>query len=188
MISHLAWFEREFALGLPVWMFPNVLERLRGTPARVESLLGGVPRERLTRRDGERWSAQEHVGHLLDLGWLDLARVTDFSEGREALTAADLRNRKTHEANHNARPLDELLAEFRAERGELVRRLEEFDEATVARAALHPRLGKSMGVVDWLFFVAEHDDHHLAAIRGLVRKFEREGGDRRGRAGQPKYL
>ena len=176
MISHMAWFEREFALGLPDWMFPNVLERLRGTPARAELLLRGLPPEVLTWRDGERWSMQEHVGHLLDLGWLDLARAEDFAAGRDPLTAADLRNRKTHEANHNARPLAELLAEFQAERAGLVRRLEEFDEATVARAALHPRLNKSMRVVDWLFFVAEHDDHHLAAVRALARKFGQEVG------------
>ena len=176
MISHLAWFEREFALGLPDWMFPNVLERLRGTPARAEFLLRGVAAELLTRRDGGRWSMQEHVGHLLDLGQLDLARVADFAAGRDVLTAADLRNRKTHEANHNARPLAELLAEFQADRAELLRLLEEFDEATVARSALHPRLGKTMRVVDWAFFVAEHDDHHLAAVRALARKFEGEGG------------
>lgn len=175
MISHLAWFEREFALGLPGWMFPNVIERLRGTPARAESLLRGVPGALLTRRDGERWSMQEQIGHLLDLGRLDLARLEDFREGREVLTAADLQNRMTHEADHNARRLGDLLAEFRSERHELVRRLEGFDEATAARSALHPRLNKPMRVVDWLFFVAEHDDHHLASVRALIRKFERDG-------------
>jgi mannitol/fructose-specific phosphotransferase system IIA component (Ntr-type) len=28
-----------------------------------------------------------------------------------------------------------------------------------------------MRVVDLAFFVAEHDDHHLAAISELIRKF-----------------
>lgn len=175
MISHMAWFEREFTLGLPEWMLPNVVERLRGTPARAENLLRDVPREWLTRRDGERWSMQEQVGHLLDLGQLDLARVEDYAAGRVVLTAADLQNRRTHEANHNARGLEELLADFRAERVRFVGLLEEFDAESVARSALHPRLNKQMRVVDFAFFVAEHDDHHLAAIRGLVRKFERDG-------------
>src|SRR5215210_7797324 len=112
----MAWFEREFSLGLPLWMLPNVVERLRGTPARAEDLLRSCPREWLTRRDGDRWSIQEHVGHLLDLGWLDLSRVEDFRLGREVLTAADVENRKTHEAHHNERAIEELLAEFRADR------------------------------------------------------------------------
>jgi uncharacterized damage-inducible protein DinB len=171
MINRGVWFERQFTLGLPHWMFPNVVERLRGTPARVEELLRGVSPDILTRRDGGRWSVQEHVGHLLDLGSLDAARVGDFTEGRETLTGADLKNTKTHEAGHNARDFDELLGEFRADRAELVRRLEEFGEETLARTALHPRLGQPMSVTDWAYFVAEHDDHHLAAMTELLRKF-----------------
>ena len=171
MVSRGIWFERKFTLGLPAWMFPNVVERLRGTPARAAELLRGVAPEILVRRDGERWSIQEHLGHLLDLGWLDAARVRDFDEGREVLTAADVKNTKTHEAHHNARRFDELLAEFRADRGELVRRLEEFDDARVARTSLHPRLNQPMSVTDWAYFVAEHDDHHLAAMTELLRKF-----------------
>ncbi|HLL74691.1 MAG TPA: DinB family protein [Pyrinomonadaceae bacterium] len=171
MVNRGVWFEREFTLGLPVWMFPNVAERLRGTPARVEDMLRGVAAEILTRRDSERWSIQEHLGHLLDLGSLDAARVLDYTEGREVLAAADLKNTRTHEANHNARGFGELLAEFRAERGELVRRLEAFDDETIARTALHPRLKQPMSVTDWAYFVAEHDDHHLAAMTELLRKF-----------------
>jgi uncharacterized damage-inducible protein DinB len=170
-VNRFIWFERKFELGLPVWMFPNVVERLRGTPARVEELTRDVPRATLTRRDGEHWSIQEHVGHLIDLGSLDLVRVADYEARRETLSAADLKNRKTHEANHNARDMAALLAEFRAERAEFVRRLDAFDDEFVERSAIHPRLQKPMRVVDFAFFVAEHDDHHLAAISELLRKF-----------------
>jgi uncharacterized damage-inducible protein DinB len=152
-------------------MFPNVVERLRGTPARVEDMTRGIARDVLARRDGERWSIQEHVGHLLDLGWLDLARVEDFRAGREVLTAADMGNRKTHEADHNSRDFADILARFRAERADFVRRLEAFDGETVARAALHPRIRQPMRPADFAYFVAEHDDHHLAAISELIRKF-----------------
>ncbi|MDQ3907686.1 MAG: DinB family protein [Acidobacteriota bacterium] len=169
----MRWFEREFALGLPQWMLPNVIERLRGTPARLEELTRGLPPEVLTRRDGDRWSINEHAGHLLDLGWLDAARVEDYRAGRDALTPADLQNRKTHEARHNERAFADILADFRRGRGEFVRNLEAFDDETASRSALHPRLNKPMRVVDFAFFVAEHDDHHLAAISELIRKFAR---------------
>jgi uncharacterized damage-inducible protein DinB len=171
MVSRMIWFERKFDLGLPVWMLPNVIERLRGTPARVEELTHTLTTDVLVRRDGDRWSIQEHVGHLVDLGWLDMARVEDFTEGREVLTAADLQNRKTHEARHNEREFAELLSQFRRERTEFVRRLEAFDDETAKRTALHPRIKQPMRVVDFAFFVAEHDDHHLAAISELIRKF-----------------
>ena len=170
-VSRRAWVEREFTLGLPAWMFPNVIERLRGTPARVEEMTRGLAREVLARRDGERWSMQEHVGHLLDLGWLDLARVEDFEAGREVLTAADMTNRKTREADHNSRDFAEVLAHFRAERAGFVRRHEAFDDEMVARTSLHPRIKQPMRPPDFAYFVAEHDDHHLAAISELIRKF-----------------
>lgn len=171
MTNRTLWFERQFELGLPLWMLPNVVERLRGTPARVAELTRDLSPDVLTRRDGESWSIQEHVGHLIDLGLLDLSRVADYEAGRDALTVADLQNRRTHEARHNERDMNDLIAEFRRERAEFVRRLEAFDEETVARTAIHPRLKLPMRVVDFAFFVAEHDDHHLAAISELSKKF-----------------
>jgi hypothetical protein len=103
MIRRIAWFERPFTFDLPVWMYPNIVERLRGTPARIADRLDSLPKEILTRRVDDKWSIQEHVGHLLDLGALDLARLEDYEARRDRLQPADLKNRKTHEANHNHR-------------------------------------------------------------------------------------
>ena len=168
MIKTIAWFERKFSFDLPVWMYPNVIERLRGTPTRLEDRLGTLRASVLTRRDGASWSIQEHAGHLLDLGALDLARLDDYEQGRENLRPADLKNRKTYEADHNARALAELLRSFREERAKFVRRLEELDEEFVQRKALHPRLNTEMRVLDFAWFIAEHDDHHLARITELI--------------------
>ena len=170
-VSRIRWFERRFTFDLPAWMYPNLVERVRGTPARLAERLDALPPDLLTRRDGERWSMQEHAGHLLDLGELDLARLEDYRDGRDALRAADLKNRKTHEADHNAAPLEQILRAFRAERAELVRQLDEFDEPFVLRTAVHPRLQQPMRLLDFVYFLAEHDDHHLAAITELIHKF-----------------
>jgi len=163
------WFERKFEFTFPAEQFPNLCTRLRGTPARLEEMLRGHPHEILTRKPPGKWSAQEHAGHLLDLEPLWLARVSDFQSGGTELTAADLQNRKTHDANHNARPLEQILAEFRKARGQLLERLESIEPQMYARSMLHPRLKKPMRLVDHLHFVAEHDDHHLAHIWELVR-------------------
>ncbi|HEX8707041.1 MAG TPA: DinB family protein [Pyrinomonadaceae bacterium] len=175
MIERVRWFERKFSFdSLPVQMYPNVVERVRGTPARLEELSRALSPELLTRRDDGRWSAQEQAGHLLDLEPLGIIRLDDYEAGRETLHAADLENRKTHEANHNAGSIENILAAFRAERMELVRRLDEYDEAFVQRSALHPRLGMGFRVLDLVFFVAEHDDHHLARISELIRAFAKQ--------------
>jgi uncharacterized damage-inducible protein DinB len=172
MLPRAVWFERKFTLDLPLEMYPNVLERVRGTPARLEDRLIKLPREILTRRDGDGgWSIQEQAGHLLDLGALDLGRLDDYAAGLDTLRAADLNNRKTHEADHNAGSIEHLLAAFRAERGEFVRHLDGFDPEQAARTALHPRLNVPMRVLDLAYFIAEHDDHHLARISELIRVF-----------------
>ncbi len=169
MVTRLPWFERQFPTGLPAHLLPVVVERLRGTPARLADRLAGVPPEVLVRRGGGAWSIQEHVGHLLDLEPLWQRRADDLAARRAELAEADLTNRRTHEANHNAARLAALLAEFRAARAGLVRRLEEFPGDGLAVAALHPRLKVPMNVVDLANFVAEHDDYHLARISELLR-------------------
>jgi uncharacterized damage-inducible protein DinB len=125
---------------------------------------------RMVRKSEGKWSAQEHAGHLLDLEPLWMARVDDFLGGRGELTAADLSNRRTHEAGHNAHGLQSILVGFRRARGELVNRVAGVDPAQFAGTMLHPRLKVPMRLVDHLFFVAEHDDHHLAVIWEMIRE------------------
>jgi len=164
------WFERKFEFTFPVEQYPNLCVRLRGTPARLQELLQDVPRERLIGKPGDKWSAQEQAGHLLDLEPLWLARVEDFVAGGDTLTAADLSNQRTHEANHNARPLAEILSEFRKARMKLMERVEGLEPELLRRTLLHPRLKQPMRLVDHLYFVAEHDDHHLARVWEMVKK------------------
>ena len=158
------WFERKFEFTFPVELFPNVIIRLRGTPARLEEILRNRPREVLIRKPDEKWSAQEHVGHLLDLELLWQARVEDFLSGAGLLSVADLSNRKTDEANHNAHDVKEIVQSFRSARSQLLDRVGSLDSAFFSRSLVHPRLKQPMRLIDHLYFVAEHDDHHLARI------------------------
>ncbi|HEY6350626.1 MAG TPA: DinB family protein [Candidatus Angelobacter sp.] len=163
-----AWFERKFDFTFPVDQYPNLCVRLRGTPARLEEIFRGISRNLLLAKPDDKWSAQEHAGHLLDLEPLWMARVDDFLADGTTLAVADLGNRRTYEANHNTRALTEILAEFRVARLRLVDRVGRFEPALFARTSLHPRLKQLMRLVDHLFFVAEHDDHHLARIWEMI--------------------
>lgn len=163
------WFERKFEFTFPVELHPNLCARLRGTPSRLEEMVRSLKHDVLVRKPGEKWSAQEHAGHLLDLEPLWLARVEDFLVGGSELTAADLKNQKTHTANHNARPVEEILRGFREARGKLVSKVESIEPELFSRSMLHPRLKQPMRMVDHLYFAAEHDDHHLAWIWALAQ-------------------
>ncbi len=162
------WFERKFEFPFPLELLPNLRARLRGAPARLEELLRGCPHSLLVSKVQEKWSAQEHAGHLLDLEPLWLARVGDYVAVSGQLTETDLTNRKTGQANHNARPLDQILGEFRAARATLLNRVEGLDASLFERAIPHPRLKTPMRLADHLYFVAEHDDHHLARMWDLT--------------------
>jgi uncharacterized damage-inducible protein DinB len=164
------WFERKFDFSFPVELYPDLCARLRGTPARIEELVRGCAGERMVRAAEGKWSAQEHAGHLLELERLWMARVDDYVAGRNELSVADLSNRGTFEANYNARALAKILADFREARLAMVDRLEGIDAALFGCTLLHPRLKEPMRLVDHLFFVAEHDDHHLAIIWEMIRE------------------
>ncbi len=162
------WTERTFRFDLPPGRFPFLLERLRGTPARVEERVPGIGAEALCRRIGNTWSAQENVGHLADIEDLHLGRLDDFEASAAVLRAADMENRRTWDANHNAVPIDELLSRFRALRSRRVARLAAWPPDRIEQSATHPRLSIPMRVIDLAYFTAEHDDYHLARIHELI--------------------
>ena len=110
------WYERQFEFSFPPDLYPNLCIRLRGTPARIEELVHKCPRGIMTSKEEGKWSAQEHVGHLLDLEPLWLKRLEDFVDGRGELSTADLSNRKTFEANYNGRAIENILADLRKSR------------------------------------------------------------------------
>lgn len=171
MIEPIAWMDRTFTFDQPVGVFPALLERLQGTPNRAASLVAGFSEDQLGARTIRGWSVKEHLGHLIDLQPLDKKRLSEFLERTEILSAADTENRLTENANHGQEPIAEILARLRVGRIELVRKLARLTAEEAAISALHPRLQVPMRLLDWVYFVAEHDDHHLAKARQAIRHF-----------------
>lgn len=131
-----------------------------------------IPVEILEIKPGGTWSIKENIGHLTDLEPLWQGRLEDFINGEKELRPTDLANRKTDEANHNAKSLDELLKNFREARMHTISLIENLDDKIIFRSALHPRLKTPMRTMDSFLFVAEHDDHHLARITEIWRGAE----------------
>ena len=136
----------------------------------MEEAVGPLPPALLRKRNAETWSIQQHVGHLADLEALFTSRLDDYDEGATTLRPADMTNQETNEANHNARKTSEVLAGFRLLPEQFVTRVESLDAAYLARLAMHPRPHVPMRVVDTMPFHAEHNDHHLARIREVIRR------------------
>ncbi|MCK4655681.1 MAG: DinB family protein [candidate division Zixibacteria bacterium] len=170
MVEMTKWIERKFNFDYPVGLFPCIVERLRGTPARLDEIVKLLSPEILTVRIDDKWSIQENIGHLIEVEALHTGRLDDYRANADVLRPADMTNKSTHRADYNSMEIDSVMSSFRKVRLDFVKQLEEMDEAAASRSARHPRLDKPMRVVDMALFAAEHDDQHIAVIMGLGRK------------------
>ena len=169
IMQNVRWIDRRFNFDFPAGLYPEMIERLRGAPARLEEYFNSTPAEILTAQDQGRWSIQENAGHLLDLDSLVAQRIDEYLAGASMLHAADMSNKKTHDAHYNDIPAATIAQSFRERRLGIVGVLERLDAEMFERTAVHPRLNVPMRLVDMLFFQAEHDDYHLTRINELKR-------------------
>ena len=169
MITQTPWIERKFEFNFPIGMFPVIIERLRGTLPHIQNIIKDKTEEELSQKVEGAWSVKEQVGHLYDLEELWYGRLEDFLSGKQTLRAANMGNIKTHNADHNKKKIEKLLEQFSSARDKLIEKVQNMDGADASLTALHPRLQQPMRLIDALFFVAEHDDHHLARIRELLK-------------------
>ncbi len=173
-MKQVEWFKREFDFSFEQNIFPSILERLSGTPARLEQKLYSLPAETLVLRINNTWTVKENVGHLTDLETLWQGRLEDILDGQPELRPTDLQNTRTTQANHDETATEKLLGEFRQAREQTLHMLGPLSEEQIFKSALHPRLKTPMRTIDLFLFVAEHDDHHLARITELVKLLEQK--------------
>ena len=170
-MAQTKWFDRKFNFDSDQNVFPAVLERLLGTPWRLEKKLEVIPFDLQIKRINNSWSIKENIGHLIDLEPLWQGRFEDIVNGELEFRITDLQNTKTTLAYHNDTPIEELLNTFQDLRTQTLGMLENIGEEIIFKSALHPRLKTPMRTMDLFLFVAEHDDHHLASITEIVKTF-----------------
>ena len=168
-MGQVKWFDRNFDFEFTQNIFPGILERLKGTPIRLEDKFRSIQPALLTKQVDNTWSIKENLGHLSDLEPLWQQRLQDIITGKTELSPTDLQNTRTTTAGHNDVTVEELLLRFRQVRTKTIHLLEPLDEASIFKSALHPRLKTPMRAMDLFLFVADHDDHHLARITELAR-------------------
>lgn len=164
------WLYRRWTFDFPAELYPAIIERLRGTPARAEELVRAVAPDTLTRSIEGGWSIQRHLAHIADLESLLTQRLDAYEQGVAVLPPADMQNEESVNADHDAVPIADVLARLRARREATISRLESYPRDFFARSAWHERLGIQKRVVDSCSFFADHDDHHFALIRSLVKQ------------------
>ena len=159
----------ELYLQLALSLFPIIFSRLEGSLFRLQAILINSDDDACSHVK-QGWTVKQHLGHLYDLEELWWKRLQEFLDRKNTLSGADLSNKKTIEAGHNEKTLDQLLQQFIKERQRMLEVCYDFDRGVLGLTSLHPRLNKPMRLIDLLFFIAEHDDHHITAISALLRK------------------
>lgn len=167
-MKQINWFDRTFEFPKEQNIFPAIIDRLEGTLIRLDHKIASAMPESLIYKSDGKWSVQEHIGHLADLEPLWQGRLVDILKGLEIMREADLTNKKTEEANHNQRSIEEVFTDFKSLRLQTIQSLNQLSEEEVFKSSLHPRLMQPMRILDLFLFTAEHDDHHLVMIKQIV--------------------
>jgi DNA-binding MarR family transcriptional regulator/uncharacterized damage-inducible protein DinB len=162
------WFDRKFDFTYLSTTPEVIFERLYSTSMRLNQMNNQFPESSLTKSNG-KWSIKQNIGHLSDLEPVWIGRVRDIIQGKKEMRNIDFANKKTHKAKHNDMPLNQLISNFSTQRNSLIKLCQENYSSLLTSKALHPRLGIQMRIIDLLYFVAEHDDHHLSTIRHLTQ-------------------
>lgn len=163
------WFDRKFDFDLTDKDFPVLCERLQSGIARFEEATRWLTEEELTFKPHNKWSIKEHLGHLGLLEPLWQKRFQEIKNKETAMSPADLNNTATDRAHFNAQICEEILGDFARKRQQTLRLLKSFGGDDFRNHILHPRLRQPMRIIDLMYFVAEHDDHHLRAIINIKR-------------------
>src|ERR1051325_6830709 len=61
MAARVKWTDRTFDFNFPTGLYPEIIERLRGAPVRLEEHCRDVPVDVLTLQQDGRWSMQENA-------------------------------------------------------------------------------------------------------------------------------
>lgn len=140
------------------------LETLASQERDLVGLVGGLsPAAGAFRYAPEKWSIREVIGHVIDAERVFAYRALRFARGDETPLAGFDQNDWARTTNADSRPLDDLLAEFRAVRA-----------ATLALFAGLPDEALSLGGVAsdnhvtvraLLYITLGHAVHHIGVLR-----------------------
>jgi len=112
MSKKVNWLNRTFEFDFPFSRYPEFLKILQDTPSQLETLVNDIPEKLLTRRDEDKWSIQENVGHLLTAESLFIGRLDDYKNNKATLRPADVSGKRTNQADHNSKNINQILLEF----------------------------------------------------------------------------
>jgi len=170
------WFDRKFAFDFGMEVYESLLERFKEAPAMFRQISQKLPDEVQDLKPGNKWSVKENIGHLMLLEPLWHTRFEEIKKESFKMSPADLSNRATDEMDFNTFSLQDLINSFAKQRAKNISFLNSLQQNDFLKRSIHPRLGHPMRMVDMMYFVSEHDQHHLKAISNIINAHKEQGG------------
>lgn len=161
------WLDKKWEFGIWADAFDNHLSIMKCTAEQIGDLIREVPIQKLTFQPNQKWSVNQHIGHLLTMESLWIARLDDFVLGRETLRPWNGNNADTEAGAFNQQRSAKILEDFADIREPHVKMLRQLKVKANEMKVYHERLKTQFSLADHVMFVAEHDQHHLNAIRNI---------------------
>jgi len=161
----IKWFDRKFDSNVSIDHFGEILRRLENFPVVLHKWLKTCPKAMTTFKSEGKWSVNENIGHLTLLESLWRRRFQDIKDEKQDMFPADLNNTATEQASFNTLAMNDLINRLAYERAKTIALLRQISKDDLLKKSTHPRLNLQMTIVDLMYFVAEHDDHHMQAIQ-----------------------
>jgi hypothetical protein len=141
-----------------------ILDTLVRQSDEVTTLLAGLSDGQALFRSGPKeWSVKEIVGHMIDVERFYFHRAFTISRNDPAPLPGFEQEDYVREAGFDARPLADLLEEFRLLRRANVVALRHLTPAASARRGTAD--GKFITARALVYMLAGHVDHHLESLR-----------------------
>lgn len=144
----------------------DLVEQLNANTARLRSELAGLDDATLSRRTNGGWSIKDVVGHMCDVSKVlhkRLYKTIKLEDPRlDGYDAEELARARNAEQSR----IEDLLAEFAAQRAATVDMLTALVHWNWARTGRHATLGK-ISIRQQVDFWLDHEAEHLAQIHSL---------------------
>ena len=148
--------------------FGAIVQHLKETPDKLEEVIANMPADVLVFKPEGKWSIQEHIGHLLCIESLWIARLDDLVLGHESVRPWNGTNADTDAARFNEQNIKAILRDFKNIRDMHATMLQGLTDKAEILVSRHPDNGKTLRLLDHVWMMLQHDREHLEIIQSRI--------------------
>jgi len=149
-------------------MIENQVNALLDNILTLKNLISNISEDKAELKPDQKWSIKEHVGHLLTIESLWIARLDDFAMGKATLRPWNGTNADTDAGEFNKQRLPKIFEDFESIRSAHVKMIEFYLPKQDELSSFHEGKQKKMTLRDHIEVMANHDRQHIDIIKNRV--------------------